>query len=409
MPPNKLKRGLLVPLILTTLAFAAQNDTLTTTTKTKTDKHIFDAYIKVGLGYDSNPYYTPDKSYNDYTASGGGALVNPDVKSGVFIPISLKADYEYRLKQNIRLLGDFKLKARKFTDSSLSNADETKTQARAGVRFRLNKYKKEIDKIEFKVFAADIDKTYVDHDDGSAKRTVGGDQSNRYKYKKIGAELEYTYDFKKLDLFFRAMYEDRDYGTPATWSSLDHTYMKLKAQAGYQLSKALHLQGYYQYSVRDYKERKSYEIVGTNINLVNPGVNLTYNDIKLSADYKVSKKYKIKFDYLLSQRKDDNKGYSDYLYSSITLSNKYKFSKKLRASLKLKYHKYNYENAYAYDTSTTQSKKESDGYKISINANYKLSKNWATSLNLDYRDMSATDKRYEYKQTVAMINMKYIF
>lgn len=406
---NKLKKGLLVPLILTTSVFAVQNDTLSTATKIKTDKHIFDAYIKAGFGYDSNPYLTPDKSYNDYTASGGGAVVNPDVKSGVFIPISLKADYEYKLRQKIRLLGDFKLSAKKFTDSSLSNADETKTQVRAGVRFRLNKYKKEINKIEFKVFAADIDKTYVDHDDGSAKTTVGGDQSNRYKYKKIGAELEYTYDFKKLDLFLRAMYEDRNYETPTTWSSLDHSYMKLKAQAGYQLSKALHLQGYYQYSVRDYNERKSYEIVGTNINLVNPGVKFIYNDIKLSADYKVSKKYKINFDYLLSQRKDDNKGYSDYLYSSITLSNKYKFSKKLRASLKLNYHKYDYENAYAYDTSTTQSKKEADGYKISISANYKLSQNWATNLNLDYRDESATDKRYEYKRMVSLVNIKYTY
>lgn len=413
---NKLVLGLLISSLITTASMALEKETQNfstintdTSKKAPSELHMFDSFIEVGLGYNSNPFLTPDKPYNDYTNSGGGALVTPNVTSGMFVPLSFKADYEYRLKQDIRLLADLNFSAKKFIDSALSNADESKSQTQIGVRFKFNKYKSETNKIEFKVFTGFSDKIYVDHDDGSAKVTSGGDQSNRYKYKKTGLYLAYTYDFKKLDFLLRALQENRDYETPATWSSLDHKYTRLKTQIGYQLVKDLRLQAYYEYSIRDYAERKSYEIVGTNISLVNPGVNFSYNDIKLSAEYKHSKKYKIDLDYFVSQRKDDNVGYADYMYNKLTLSNRYNYSKKLQAYLKLNYHVYNYDNAYAYDTSTTLDKKEADGHEINFTTDYKYTKNLLGSFDLEYKNESSTDKRYEYKQTTATVNVKYIF
>lgn len=423
MYQNRVLKGILAPIILISLsqsAFAVgESSELVSTnkiTKSKTkkklksEKHTLSGSAEIGLGYDSNAFQAPDKSYNDYTSSGGGALINPTVKSGMFIPYALKGAYEYRLKQNTRLIGDVRLSGKYFYDSDLKNANEYKIQARAGVRLRFNKYKKEINHVEIKAVAGKVHEIYVDHDDGSLKTTVGGDQSNRYKYQKVGAELTYKYDFRKIDILFNATYEDRNYETPSSWSSLDHKYSKYKVQAGYQLTKALHLGAYYQYSLRDYKERKSYKIASNGIiSLVNPGVNYTYNNLKLFGDYDFTKSYNMDLEYLVSDRKDDNQGYSDYLYHSLSWSNSYKISKALKTFLKLKYYIYDYKNAYAYDTNTAQNKKEADGYICDFNTKYRFSKEWIANLNINYRQENNTDKRYEFNRLVSMLSVKYKF
>jgi len=257
------------------------------------EKITLDGYIETGIGYDSNPFLTPNKPYNDFTNTGGGALVIPDKKSGLFIPIYFKADYEYRLKQRTRLIADMKVSGRYFADKSLENANEYKADLEFGVRYRLNKYVKELRNIDIKLLVGDTYQVYVDHDNGTPKTTVGGDQSNRYQYTKVGISLEYLYKYKKLDYLFRVIYEDRDYEEPATWSSLDHKYTRVKVQGGYDILKSIHAGASYEFRLRDYKERKSYEIDpdGT-INLRKPGVNYTYNDFKIFGVYKITKKLK---------------------------------------------------------------------------------------------------------------------
>ena len=426
MRQNKLTQGLLISLLITTASLALEKDTqnfstinntkdVTSKKKVVVEKHTFNGSTYIGLGYDSNPYQTPNSPYNDYTRTAinnSATYITPVVQSGLFVPISLKADYEYRYKKDIRFIGDFKYSGKYFSDKALTNANESKAQAKAGVRYRLNKYKKEVNKIEFNTYAGHVHKIYVDRDDGTLKATpIGGDQSNRYQYTKVGSELSYTYDYKNIDIFLRALRENRNYATPASWSSLDHTHTRVKAEGGYQFTKALHLGAYYEYVLRDYSLRKSYDtdaVTGI-IKLNKPGVNFTYNDVKVSADYKYSKKYKISLDYLLSQRKDDNQGYADYLYHSITLSNGYKFSKLLRTSVKLNYFMYDYKNAYAYDNDTNYEKKETQGSNVTIDTKYKITKEWISSLKLNYKDVTSTDKRYEYNQIVALATIKYIF
>lgn len=379
MYTSKILKVLLLTMFVATASYAAEVSTDINGTKEskkikkkkpKIEKHSFGASIETGLGYDSNPYLTPNETYIDYTNTGGNTTIAPNVQGGLFVPIKLNADYEYRLKKDIRLLADVKFDGKYFADSDFKNADQYKTEAKAGVRFRFNKYKKETNHLEMRVLVGNVDKVYVDHDDGTIKLTgtnLTNDQSNRYKYTHVGAEAKYKYEFKKTDFLIGARYEDRDYEQPATWSSLDHKYTKLKIQGGYQFTKAFHLGAYYEFAIRDYRERKSYVINpdGT-IDLANPGVNFTYHSVKAYGDYKISKAYKMSLDYLLTSRVDDNQGYSDYLYHSITFSNNYKISKALRAYLDLNYYMYDYKNAYAFDTDTSLPKKEAEGYDISL-------------------------------------------
>ena len=421
MYKSKILNVFLLSIFAASATYALEVSTDTTQTKAstktkkkkpKTSKHAFGASIETGLGYDSNPYLTPNVSYFDLTNTGGGALIEPNVQGGFFIPIKLNADYEYRLKKDIRLIADAKFDGKYFTDANLKNADQYKTEAAAGVRFRFNKYKKETNHLEMKALAGNVDKVYVDHDDGTLKLTgtALNDQSNRYKYRQVGAEVKYVYDFKKIDFLVRARYEDRDYEEPATWSSLDHKYSKVKIQGGYQFTKAFHLGAYYEYALRDYRERKSYQINpdGT-ISLVNPGVKFTYHSVKAYADYKISKAYKMSLDYLLTSRVDDNQGYSDYLYHSITFSNNYKISKDLRAYLDLNYYLYDYTNAYAYDTDITLPRKEAEGYDISLRTKYRISADLSTKIELSFHDASSEDKRYNYDEMIAMATLKYTF
>ena len=376
----------------------------------KRSKHLVGAYAESGLGYDSNPYLTPSSSYIDYSQNGGaGVLVQPNIISGMFVPLFLRADYEYRWKQRIRLLADVKASGKYFVNNDLQNANQYKTQLRAGVRFRFNKYKKEINRIDLRALVGNVYEIYVDHDDGQPKSSIGGDQSNRYQYKKAGAEMAYVYERKAFDTLIRARYEHRDYEEPDSWSSLDHDYYRLKFQGGYQINKAAHVGGYYEFRMRDYRERKSYQIDPTgSIDLVGPaGVVYTYNDLKLFANYNFTKSYLMELKYMLSHRQDDNQGYSDYLYHRISWINSYKFTKKIRSALKLNYYVYDYQNSYAYNQLTTLPKLESEGYRVYLNTKYKIVKHWSSNLDLHYRQEKSTDKRYEYEEFIGMLTLKY--
>ena len=431
MKQNRRWKLLLTPLLLsafatTALAVEDNREGISTFEETKKvkkkrkkkSKHDFGAYAESGLGYDSNPFLTPSSPYMDYAVTVPEPM-NPDVKGGMFIPLFLRAGYEYRWSRKVRLLADVKASGKYFTDSSLSDANEYKTQLRAGIRFRFNKYKRETNHIDLRVFGGNVYEIYVDHDDALPKSSSSGlDISNRYKYKKAGGELVYKYDFKKWDFLMRGRYEYRDYETPEAWdvaqiyAPLDHTYSRAKIEGGYQLTKAFHLGAYYEFRMRNYTDRKSYQIDpdGIGISFAGPsGVTYAYNDFKLFGEYQFTDAYKMKLKYLLTARQDDNQGYTDYLYHRISWINDYKFTKKLRSSLKLNYYVYDYENAYAYNKSTTLEKLEAEGYRVYLNTKYKLARHWSANLDLHYREEKSTDKRYEYEEMIAMATLKYRF
>lgn len=384
--------------------------------KKKKSRHTFGAYAESGLGYDSNPYLTPSQSYLDQAA---GVVVYPKVNGGMFVPVFLRADYEYRWTRKVRLLADVKASGKYFTDSTLDNANEYKTQLRGGVRFRFNKYKREINRIDLRAFVGNVYEIYVDHDDGQLKVTSSAlDISNRYKYKKAGAELRYKYAFKKWDFLMRGRYEYRDYEDPQAWlvsglyAPLDHAYSRAKAEGGYQFTKALHVGAYYEFRMRNYTDRKSYQVDpdGINISFSGPsGVSYVYNDVKLYGEYQFTEDYKMQLKYLFTARNDDNQGYSDYLYHRISWINKYRFTKQLKSSLKLNYYVYDYQNAYAYNVSTNLEKLKAEGYRAYINTKYKFARHWSANLDLHYREEKSTDKRYEYEELIAMGTLKYRF
>ena len=409
----KLYAGVLLSLSLTNSLFAQTSTSPAVEKKKTVTKHTVNASFSVGLGYDDNPYMTPSSSYiePDRNVSLPGTLITQKQYSGMFTPIEANINYEYRLKQRTRLLADFKATGKFFYDSSLDNANEYKISLDGGVRFRLNKYKKEKENIDLKLFANKVYKIYVDYDDGTPKTTVGGDQSNRYQYTSVGSEALYDYKFKKLDYLALLSYEIRDYETPDTWSSLDHNYLILKFQGGYKISKKSHIGAYYRFRVRDYTERKAYQINpdGT-ITLTDVGgVTYTYNDIKLFINQKFNKKLKSSLYYMFTVRNDDHQGYSDYYYHRIALDTTYKFTKRFKSFLGVNYHIYDYLNAYAFDRNTAQDKKYADGYKVDFKNSYKLTDEWKAILDLSYKDEKNTDKRYEYSETVIALEIKYNF
>ena len=386
--------------------------------KKKKSRHEFGAYAESGLGYDSNPFLTPSQSYLDQSLTVPEVLY-PKVNGGMFVPLFLRADYEYRWTRKVRLLADVKASGKYFTDSTLDSANEYKTQLRGGIRFRFNKYKRETNRIDLRAFVGNVYEIYVDHDDGQLKATNSAlDISNRYEYKKAGAELLYKYEFKKWDFLMRGRYEYRDYEDPEAWlvsglyAPLDHAYSRAKVEGGYQLTKALHMGAYYEFRMRNYTDRKSYAIDpnGVDIRFSGPnGVTYFYNDVKAYGEYQFSDDYKMELKYLFTARYDDNQGYSDYLYHRISWINKYRFTKKLKSSLKLNYYVYDYQNAYAYNYSTDFDRLKAEGYRVYFNTKYKLARHWSANLDLHFREEKSTDKRYEYDEMIAMGTVKYRF
>jgi len=361
----------------------------------------------LGLGYDNNPYLTPDDPYIDYAAA-GNPLVTPNRQSGMYADLGFDGRYSRALSQAARFLVDYKFNGDYYFDSALSNADEYHHKLSLGREQILRKQGKRQDSVYVGGFMRNVRDVYFDRDSGAGKVTTGGtDVSARYNYKSLGLEAEYRNRTADLQYALKGLYEHRDYEDPVVIRQYDHDYVKLSADIGYRISVPTKLLAGYTYQLRDYSDRLSRDASGSMVS-TNPTLKYSYNTLDGSVRQRLSDAWVAYFDATYKTRTDAYVGYNDYDETEFRVRALYNPSDAWDMKLAVGTWRRHYPNAFAFDNPTQVAKKY-DGTDATFKIEYHQTQNRTLWGDIDYKKQNSTDDRYTYDRTQVVAGVQFDF
>ncbi len=374
----------------------------------------FSIAAEIGIGYDSNAYLTPSKSYLDYaqdsvpiTPGIQPTPVDPIRHSGFFIPAYLKAKYSPNLDGQNRFVASYRFDGDIYPSSTLDNANTYSHKLSAGMEFVLGSKGKREDTFYVGPFLGYHRETYFDRDSGVEKTTTASSTniSNRYNYSGIGLEAEYAMRTTPVQYGIHGMVEQRDYSDPVVVAQYDHLYYVLGGEVEFHVAQPTKLKLSYDYKVRDYDERHARDANGVYSN-ANPLLTYTYHDVGATLRNRLGKWLVVYLDYDRLMRNDENVGYNDYTEDAyrIRIITSEDRGNKLRATFS--YWKRDYPNAFAYDNAS-QPRKEYDGIEATLKGELGLTKNWGLWAEYLYGNQNSTDLRYDYDRYQVMAGVKW--
>ncbi len=354
---------------------------------------------ETGLGYNSNVYRAPSSSYID-KAQAGAPLVKPDVHAGMFVPIRLDAAYE--VAPDVKL--SYRFKSQFYLNSNLRNGNTFDNDVMLGKNLTMDKGFLEGSDVYVGVFAGKHTQTYVDRDTGAEKLSLTSltNISNRYNYFELGAEAEAAKKIDGIDYSVTGKLATLSYDTPdkATLSTLDHTLIQLGGEARFPvMDKKLKIKLGYDFTYRDYSNRYSRD-AAANLLRANGLLAYSYHDLSAQAYRKVGKDTLVYLDVIHGTRSDNNVGYNDYTKDTVKLRVRHKLNDKGFARGKISYSSTDYPNAFAFEDPASP-KKTSSTLAASLKGEYEYRK-WGASAfwsEINYRDVSSNDLRYDYVVT----------
>jgi hypothetical protein len=354
---------------------------------------------EIGIGYDSNAYLAPSKSYDDYS-SGVLVPVDPVIHSGFFIPLSVKAKYSTNLNAKNRFLTAFKLNADIYPETDTDKADEYSGTLKAGMELVLGKKEWREDTLYVGPFIGFHRETYVNRDDG-----VEGAGGDRYDYTSIGLEAKYEKRNASLPYRIHAEIEDRNYPDPVGTVQQDHTYYELGADVDVPLDKRSKANLSYAYYVKDYTDRHAREL---NTTFSTTTLVYQYHDFGITLRSKLAYWLVVYLDYDYIIRNDDYVGYHDYTKNEYRIRIITREGKGTKVQAWFTYWDRDYPNAYAYDNIVVvQIPKEYDGIEALVKGDFALDKHWGLWAEYKYWNQNSTDLRYDYDRYQVMAGVKW--
>lgn len=359
--------------------------------------------IETGMGYDSNAFNAPNKTYIDYAAipTGSNPTVVPIAKSGFFIPYKARVEAEKRHDKNGNLLASASISGR-FYSGSLSKADELNFAASGGATFDLHENKNPKRMVYAGAIYEQHQQMYVDNDSGASKTTTGGsDISGRYNYSSIGLEGEYKHEMGRIDYAIKGKYLTNDYSDPIVVSQLDHNYLSIGGDVDYLVREDTKLNFSIARSTRAYSDRHARRADGVYSSTNNPLLKYTYNDIGVTLRNRASSDWLFYLDYDYSQRMDGFVNYNDYKSHRYGGRLMYEHGA-LKGRVSLHQWKRDYPHAFAYDVAG-QPAKTYNGSDLRAKAEFAQTKAlsfWAEAV-LDVQDSSDLRYAYDRKQLIA--------
>lgn len=360
--------------------------------------------VSAGAGYDSNAYLAPSEPYFDYAAN---QPVNPETHSGTFIPLDLRVDYDGRGNGERGVIASYSFSGSLYPESDTDNADEYNHKLKAGMEFLLNREGKREDTFRVTPYLGIHDKTYFNRDTGDSMVSARGtDLSERYSYNVSGIKAEIEHNTARLPHGLHAEVARFDYEEPSagTFDSYDHDYIKVGGDVTFPLAKPLKLVLSYDYSNRDYDERRARNLNGDRVRGTTR--EYTYNKIEASLRNRLNKNWIVSLDYGLTDREDDYVGYYDYTQNSYGVSAAYKKGKRIRVKANVEWWQRDYDNAFAFDD-PTQPQMTYDAMEVSLKGDYGLGKHHGLWAEYKAWDQESTDQRYDYDRYQAMLGWRW--
>lgn len=360
-----------------------------------------------GIGYDSNVYQSPSEPYYDYSAS-SAPLVNPETRSGYFVPLELRGRYTRDLTDNNSLFAEIDLKGQFYLDPDLRNADQDQQELTLGDTMIFSRSGKRRATLKGELVVAAHHETYYDRDDGADQETSSGlDVSNRYRYRATGARFKYDDNLGKIRYVFHGTYLVRDYDDPKSVSQYDHRYYSLAGDVGFRAAKLANVKMGYKYYAYEYDERPARTLRGS-LYSSNPALAYRYNLYELALSKKLNADWDARIEADYTERTDEFVGYNDYRRTRCRVNARYRAAERVKLDAGFEYWKRTYPNAYAFDR-FGQPEKTYDGYDAHMKLAWKTQSRGIVAIEVTKTKERTTDARYEYDRHQILLNNEWKF
>ena len=353
--------------------------------------------IEIAIGYDDNPFLTPDQSYFDQFAL---TIIDPERKTGFYIPARIKGSYQGG-GDNRRFIMDYRLRHHAYLGSDTGNADETNARLSAGIEWVTARERRRENTFFVTPYVGYNKEIYFDRDTGNDQVFTQGNASDRFSYMALGLESGYRHRTGgRIEYVVKGLYETRDYKELAGVRSLDQNRARLSAGLERELTDTWKLYADYYYQIREYDERLSRDPSGALL-AGNSTLKYQYHDVGLTLRFKPESVWRLFLDLDHRLRNDDFAGYNDYSETGYRLRSVWRGGgKRLRAALRFRNREY--DNAFIFDMPTNpvggldNPRKVYDILDIDIKGQLPLWGRASLFGELDYRDQETTDPRYTY-------------
>ncbi len=366
----------------------------------------FEARFSAGFGYDSNAYRSPDSPYTDYSLE-PPVDVDPVEQSGSYVPVRIRAAYFNPLSDRSTLVAAYRHWGDYYTDSELGNADETDHRLTLGVEHALGDGQSSSREFSYAAFIRSHGETNFDRDDGLERFDDGVSIADRFDYTGVGMEAEYKNRFGRVRYEIDASYSIRDYDDVATASSYDLSDYWLHGAIKIPLARSTRLEVGYEYRVRDFDDRRARDANGDSSS-ANPTLEYQYGIFDLGVRHRMSDSLVVELIYSRTNRDDQFVGYNDYTKDKVSFEATFEFSENFAAQLEVDYRDQQYDNAYAFNN-PSQPSKEYQELQFGVSALYRVTDQLSLRADVEQEDVDSSDQRGAYDRLRASLSVSWEF
>jgi len=353
-----------------------------------------DLHARIGYGSDDNIFRAPKQPYIDFS-NPALPLVTPEVFSGAFVPVELRARYSINSLKWESFFGEYRMSGRFHSDKTLDSADEFSHEFRFGSEFDRRE-----DNRKSRVYSAftiaQHNETYLDPDDG-VPRTFGLENiDDRLNYVRFGPQLSLQKGFERLSFGLRFKGQLWNYEDQELVPEYDHEYFMVGGNVQYKFTSTSLLRLTVDRSSRRYGDRPSFDLDGLQL-ITNPTLRYDYLDIGLLARQRITSNMWFGFGYEHTQRTDAYVGYNDYSRDTYKFEFHWSPVRRFELELNTQYRIYDYPNAFAYHNPVAGLKtlETADGELV---ATYRITPKWSLVAEVEYRETASTDARIAYER-----------
>lgn len=353
-------------------------------------------------GHDDNVYRTPDAPYVDLSQP-GQPLITPVPQSGEFAEVDLLAQNSFYGRGGTLYRFAYDFDGIFYIDSPLSNADEQSHRLSYSARTPFGR--RGDGNLRTLAYLGAHEEINFDPDDGLDRSVAAENIADRFSYLNAVLSGDYTHGFGPVSAGVRARAEIREYGSVDAVSQYDNNYYLLGAHLEFPILARTELRLAYDYSMRDYRDRRSRAQDGMLLSS-NPLLEYRYQTLSAALQFDLGRNAWMRLGYAAVRRDDVFTGYDDYLRHTFSLDGDWQMFSRLRLFVAADYRSYDYANAFAFDTPQGGGLTRDD-LSASLSAQVRLVSHLLLWGECNYRDVDSTDPRMKYSRVQVPVGLKW--
>ncbi len=361
--------------------------------------------IQVSFGTDDNVFLSPDQPYIDFSDP-AQPIVTPEVQSGAFMPVDMRAKYKVNAYANEGFFGQYRLTGRYYQDTELDNANEYLHELSFGSEYK--RYDEERDR-ERQVFSAfkiaQHDGVYFDPDDGASRVVNNVVLDDRFNYIRYGPEIRARQRGEKLGfgvVFKGQLWNYDDVEVVPEW---DHEYMLGRLHAQYQFTPTSLLRVTGEWYTRRYGDRRARDLNGLQL-ITNPELRYDYIGAEIVARQRITDTLWFGVEFDRTEREDKFVGYNDYTRDSYGAEISWRPHRRFRLHTWGYYREYDYDNAFAFNNPVA-GPRTLEVAEIFLEASWRMTPSLDLVFEGEYTDRVSTDLRLQYERIQAILGVRW--